>query len=159
MIKAHGLTRKFGRFLAVDSIDFEIPAGQVVGFLGPNGAGKTTTIRMICGYLRPTAGRVLIDGIDVATAPQRGQRRIGYLPESTPLYTEMRVDEYLAFRGRLFGLKRAERRGIREKVGWKPLGHWPSPTKLRQKPLGPWPSSTKLRQKLLGHRPSATELR
>ncbi|MEE8460026.1 MAG: ATP-binding cassette domain-containing protein, partial [Phycisphaerales bacterium] len=62
MITAQRLTRKFGRFLAVDAVDFEIPRGQVVGFLGPNGAGKTTTLRMICGYLRPTAGSVHVDG-------------------------------------------------------------------------------------------------
>jgi ABC-2 type transport system ATP-binding protein len=110
MIKAHGLSKKFGKFTAVDSVEFEIPRGAVVGFLGPNGAGKTTTLRMICGYLRPTAGRTLIDGIDVARHPRRVQQRLGYLPESAPLYTEMRAQEYLAFRGRMLGLRRAERR-------------------------------------------------
>jgi ABC-2 type transport system ATP-binding protein len=110
MIKAHGLSRKFGRITAVASAEFDIPAGAVVGFLGPNGAGKTTTIRMICGYLRPSAGRALVDGIDVTRHPRRVQRRLGYLPESAPLYGEMRVDEYLAFRGRLLGLGRADRR-------------------------------------------------
>ncbi len=116
MINAHHLSKKFGRFLAVDSIDFEIPQGQVVGFLGPNGAGKTTTIRMICGYLRPTSGQVLVDDIDVTAAPRRGQQRIGYLPESTPLYGEMRVDEYLTFRARLFGMPRAGRRAAMDRV-------------------------------------------
>ncbi|MHC4588636.1 MAG: ABC transporter ATP-binding protein [Planctomycetota bacterium] len=110
MIKAHGLSKQFGRFSAVDSVEFEIPRGAVVGFLGPNGAGKTTTIRMICGYLRPSSGRALIDGIDVARHRRRVQQRLGYLPESAPLYTEMRAEEYLAFRGRLLGLGRAERR-------------------------------------------------
>jgi len=110
MIKAHGLSKQFGRFSAVDSVEFEIPRGAVVGFLGPNGAGKTTTIRMICGYLRPSSGRALIDGIDVARHPRRVQRRLGYLPESAPLYTEMRAEEYLAFRGRMLGLGRADRR-------------------------------------------------
>ncbi|MHC4992571.1 MAG: ABC transporter ATP-binding protein, partial [Planctomycetota bacterium] len=110
MIKAHGLSKKFGNFTAVDSVEFEIPQGAVVGFLGPNGAGKTTTIRMICGYIRPTTGRALIDGIDVARHARRVQQRLGYLPESAPLYTEMRVQEYLAFRGRMLGLRRAERR-------------------------------------------------
>ncbi|TDJ55105.1 MAG: ABC transporter ATP-binding protein [Planctomycetota bacterium] len=110
MITAQRLTRKFGRFLAVDAVDFEIPRGQVVGFLGPNGAGKTTTLRMICGYLRPTAGSVHVDGHDMAVSPRRGQRLIGYLPESAPVYAEMRVQEYLAFRARLFGVPRAARR-------------------------------------------------
>ncbi len=104
MIAAHRLTRWFGRFPAVDSVDFQIGRGQVVGFLGPNGAGKTTTIRMICGYLRPTSGRVLVDGFDLVAHRREAQRRIGYLPETTPLYGEMRVVEYLAFRARLFGL-------------------------------------------------------
>jgi ABC-2 type transport system ATP-binding protein len=109
MIKAHGLSKKFGKFTAVDSVDFEITRGAVVGFLGPNGAGKTTTLRMICGYLRPTAGRVLLEGLDVAKFPRRAQQRLGYLPESAPLYTEMRVEEYLGFRARLLGLPRAAR--------------------------------------------------
>ena len=110
MITAQRLTRKFGRFLAVDSVDFEIPRGQVVGFLGPNGAGKTTTIRMICGYLCPTSGSVHVDGHDMAANPRRGQKLIGYLPESAPVYAEMRVEEYLTFRARLFGVPRAARR-------------------------------------------------
>ncbi len=110
MITAKRLTRKFGRFLAVDSVDFEIPRGQVVGFLGPNGAGKTTTLRMICGFLRPTAGSVSVDGHDMAAESRLGQRQIGYLPESAPLYGEMRVEEYLAFRARLFRVPRSSRR-------------------------------------------------
>ena len=110
MITTHRLTKKFGRFLAVDSVDLDIPRGQVVGFLGPNGAGKTTTIRMICGYLQPSAGVVHVDGNDMACSPRRGQQQIGYLPESAPLYTEMRVREYLAFRARLFGVPRRARR-------------------------------------------------
>ena len=109
MIVADRLSKTFGRFLAVHSIDFEIPKGQVVGFLGPNGAGKTTTLRMICGYLRPSGGRVLVDGVDVREHPRRVQKLLGYLPESAPLYADMRVDEYLAFRGRIFGLGRAQR--------------------------------------------------
>ena len=118
MITAERLTKKFGTFTAVDSVDFEIGKGQVVGFLGPNGAGKTTTIRMICGYLRPTDGRVLVDGNDMAFEPRRGQRQIGYLPESAPLYTEMRVEEYLTFRAKLFGVPRRTRElAIGEAVG------------------------------------------
>ncbi len=130
MITAQRLTKKFGIFLAVDSVDFEIGKGQVVGFLGPNGAGKTTTIRMICGYLRPSEGRVLVDGHDMAVEPRRGQRLIGYLPESAPLYTEMRVEEYLAFRAKLFGVPRRTRaRAIGEAVGRCSLGE------VRKRPI------------------------
>ena len=110
MIAARRLTKKFGQTTAVDSVDFDIPKGQVVGFLGPNGAGKTTTIRMICGYLRPTAGRVRVGGLDVTDHSLQARRQIGYLPESAPSYPEMRVGEYLKFRAGLFGLSRTDRR-------------------------------------------------
>ncbi len=130
MITAQRLTKKFGRFLAVDSVDFEIARGEVVGFLGPNGAGKTTTIRMLCGYLRPNGGRVLVDGRDMAVEPRRGQRQIGYLPESAPLYTEMRVVEYLAFRAKLFRVPRRTRaRVIDEAVQRCSLGE------VRRRPI------------------------
>ena len=111
MIAARRLTKKFGQTTAVDSVDFDIPAGDVVGFLGPNGAGKTTTIRMICGYLHPTAGHVTVGGLDVTQHSYEVRRQIGYLPESAPSYPEMRVAEYLRFRAGLFGLRRRDRRG------------------------------------------------
>ncbi|MCZ6834594.1 MAG: ABC transporter ATP-binding protein, partial [Planctomycetota bacterium] len=110
MIVAQNLTKRFGRILAVDNLNFEIPQGQVVGFLGPNGAGKSTTIRMITGFLPPTAGRVLIDAHDVALHRRWVRSRIGYLPESAPLYGEMRVREYLKYRSKLFGVPRGKRK-------------------------------------------------
>ena len=110
MIVARRLTKKFGQTTAVDSVEFDIPAGEVVGFLGPNGAGKTTTIRMICGYLHPTAGHVSVGGLDVARHSLEIRSQIGYLPESAPSYSEMRVVEYLRFRAGLFGLTRSDRR-------------------------------------------------
>ena len=110
MIAARCLTKKFGQTTAVDSVDFDIPAGQVVGFLGPNGAGKTTTMRMICGYLHPTAGHVTVGGLDVTRHSLEIRSQIGYLPESAPSYGEMRVAEYLKFRAGLFGLSRSDRR-------------------------------------------------
>jgi ABC-2 type transport system ATP-binding protein len=110
MIVAQHLTKWYGPVLAVDDLCFEIPRGEVVGFLGPNGAGKSTSIRMITGYLPPTAGRCTIDGIDVAEDSLAARQKIGYLPESTPLYNEMRVTEYLHFCGRLFGMSRGDRR-------------------------------------------------
>jgi ABC-2 type transport system ATP-binding protein len=111
MIAARGLTKHFGRFVAVDAIDFMVPRGRVVGFLGPNGAGKTTTIRMLTGFLMPSAGTVEVDNIALDRDSRSQRRRLGYLPESAPLYGEMRVEEFLHYRARLFALRRHERRG------------------------------------------------
>jgi ABC-2 type transport system ATP-binding protein len=110
MISARALTRRFGRIVAVDAIDLEVPRGQVAGFLGPNGAGKSTTIRMITGFLPPTSGTIRVDGRDVEREHAAVKQSIGYLPETTPLYGEMRVEEYLRLRWRLFGLPRSKRR-------------------------------------------------
>src|SRR5215831_1573244 len=89
------LTKNYGNFLAVDNISFEVPKGTIVGFLGPNGAGKTTTIRMLTCYMPPTSGSAKVAGFDVFHQSLEVRQNIGYLPESTPLYTEMRVAEYL----------------------------------------------------------------
>ena len=104
MIEASELTRTYGPLRAVDRLSFTVPKGSVCGFLGPNGAGKSTTIRMIAGLFPPDAGRLLVGGQDVARDPIAARRLVGYLPESTPLDPELRVDEYLRFRGRLHGL-------------------------------------------------------
>jgi len=93
----------------VQGISFELKPGQVAGLLGPNGAGKTTTIRMITGFYLPDKGRVLIGGCDTIDQAKMAHSRLGYLPESTPLYTEMRVTDYLHFRGKLFGMDRRTR--------------------------------------------------
>jgi len=114
MIVAENLSKRFGKVLAVDSVEFRIRRGQVVGFLGPNGAGKTTAIRMIAGYLRPSGGAVKVDSLDVATRGREVRRRIGYLPESAPLYHEMPVAEYLRFRAKLYGLRRRMRNRLVE---------------------------------------------
>ncbi|HVR28849.1 MAG TPA: ATP-binding cassette domain-containing protein [Thermoanaerobaculia bacterium] len=104
MIEVHGLTRRYGDFTAVEDVSFSIGSGEILGMLGPNGAGKTTTIRMITGFLPPSAGRVSIAGIDLEERSVEARRQIGYLPENVALYTEMRVREYLAYRARLEGL-------------------------------------------------------
>ena len=104
------LTKSYGNFLAVDNISFEVPKGVIVGFLGPNGAGKTTTIRMLTCYMPPTSGTATVAGHDVFLDSLNVRRNIGYLPESTPLYTEMRIREYLDFKARLRGMPRDERR-------------------------------------------------
>ena len=103
------LTKMYGTFCAVDHISFEVAKGTILGFLGPNGAGKTTTIRMLTCYMPPTSGTARVAGFDVFNNSLEVKKRIGYLPESTPLYTEMRVAEYLDFRGRLRGMDRETR--------------------------------------------------
>src|SRR2546421_14545 len=108
MISVKELTKRYARTLAVDHISFEVAKGEIVGFLGPNGAGKTTTMRMLTGFLLPTSGTATVAGFDVLEKPLEVKRRIGYLPETPPLYHEMITDEYLSFVGKLKGLSGAE---------------------------------------------------
>lgn len=103
MISVKNLSKSFGQKLAVDSISFEVKKGEVLGFLGPNGAGKSTTMRMVTGYLPPTGGEVLIDGVNVSEKPIAAKQKIGYLPESAPLYSDMTVASFLAFTGEIRG--------------------------------------------------------
>ncbi|HMN96977.1 MAG TPA: ABC transporter ATP-binding protein [Phycisphaerales bacterium] len=110
MVEAHGLTRHYGARTAVEGLSFAVPRGSITGFLGPNGAGKTTTLRMLVGVLLPSAGSIKIHGIDLGAEPRRARRLIGYLPETTPNYPELRVEQYLRFRGRLQGLGGGELR-------------------------------------------------
>lgn len=110
MIHVEQLTKYYGDYPAVRDVSFEVARGQIVGFLGPNGAGKSTTMRILAGYITATSGRATIDGKDVFWDPIEARRRIGYLPESCPLYTEMRVEEYLRFRGGLKGMGGSMRR-------------------------------------------------
>lgn len=109
MIQVTNLTKRYGPLTAVDNVTFTIDRGGVVGFLGPNGAGKTTTIRILTCYHPATCGSASIGGFDVFKDSMEVRRRVGYLPESTPLYPEMRVREYLDFRGRLRGMDRSAR--------------------------------------------------
>src|SRR5271156_1595673 len=104
MIKVEGLTKRYARKIAVDNISFEVAKGQIVGFLGPNGAGKTTTMRMLTCFLPPTSGSATVAGYDVLEQPLEVKKRIGYLPETPPLYPEMETGEYLTFVGKLKGL-------------------------------------------------------
>jgi ABC-2 type transport system ATP-binding protein len=106
MIKVQGLTKRYARNVAVDHISFEVQKGQIVGFLGPNGAGKTTTMRMLTCFMPPTEGTAEVAGFDVIKDPMEVKRRIGYLPESPPVYPDMEVDEYLDFVGRIKGVPR-----------------------------------------------------
>jgi ABC-2 type transport system ATP-binding protein len=108
MIKVEGLTKRYARTVAVDDISFEVEKGQIVGFLGPNGAGKTTTMRVLTCFLPPSAGKVNVAGFDVLENPQEVKKRIGYLPETPPLYPEMEVREYLTFVGQIKGIPAAD---------------------------------------------------
>ncbi len=108
MITVKDLTRKYAHTTAVDHISFSVDKGQIVGFLGPNGAGKTTTMRMLTCFLPPTSGAATVAGFDVLEQSMEVRKRIGYLPETPPLYLEMETAEYLRFAGRLKGLKGAE---------------------------------------------------
>lgn len=117
MIKAEQLTRRYGDFLAVDRVDFSIGQGEIVGLLGHNGAGKTTIMKMLTGYLEPSAGRILVDDIDVAEQPKVVQRSLGYLSESLPLYPEMTVVDYLEYAAELRGVAPSEQaNAVRESV-------------------------------------------
>jgi ABC-2 type transport system ATP-binding protein len=110
VISVSQLTKVYGQTLAVDRVSFEVPKGEVVGFLGPNGAGKSTTIKMLTCYLPPTSGGATVAGFDIFKQSEQVRQQLGYLPENVPLYTEMRVEEYLDFRGRLRGMDRDTRR-------------------------------------------------
>ncbi len=105
MIDVDQLTRRFGARTAVDSLTFTVPRGQIVGFLGPNGAGKSTTLKMLSGFLPPTSGTARIGGFDVVEASLEARRLLGYMPESFPVYPEMRVEEYLRFRAEIKGVR------------------------------------------------------
>lgn len=104
MITVQNLTKRYDRNVAVNDISFQVGKGQIVGFLGPNGAGKTTTMRILTCFMPPTAGRASVAGFDVMEQPLEVKRRIGYLPETPPLYPEMEVHEYLSFVARLKGI-------------------------------------------------------
>src|ERR1700722_1669275 len=108
MIKVEGLTKRYARNIAVDNISFEVEKGQIVGFLAPNGAGKTTTMRVLTCFMPPTAGTATVAGFDVPEQPFEVKKGIGFLPETPPLYPEMRTSEYLKFVGKLKGLSGSE---------------------------------------------------
>lgn len=116
MISVKQVSKWFGRVRAVSGVSLEIASGQVVGLLGPNGAGKTTTLRMITGYLPPSEGLVSVCGHDSVTDSMNARRSLGYLPEAAPLYPEMRVGDYLTYRGKLFGMARGDRKAAVARV-------------------------------------------
>ena len=108
MIEVRNLTKRYGDLIAVRDISFSAGTGQVLGFLGPNGAGKTTTMRIITGFMPATSGTVKVAGYDIFDDSYEVRKRIGYLPENPPLYTDMTVTTYLRFVGRIRGIAKAE---------------------------------------------------
>lgn len=107
-IIVEGLVKRFGAFVAVDDVSFAVGRGEIMGFIGPNGAGKSTLIRILCGLLRPSAGRALVAGIDVARDPEAVRRRIGYMSQKFSLYNDLSVVENLRFFGGIYGVPRAD---------------------------------------------------
>lgn len=116
MIEVTNLTKRYGSHVAVNHLSFRVEKGQIYGFLGPNGAGKSTTMNILTGYLAPTEGTVTIGGTDIQKEPEEAKKKIGYLPEIPPLYTEMTMEEYLKFAAELKKLPRAERKEQVEQV-------------------------------------------
>jgi ABC-2 type transport system ATP-binding protein len=113
MIEVKNLSKTYSGFRAVQDISFHVNQGEIVGFLGPNGAGKSTTMKVLAGYLPPTDGKITIAGFDVVTESLEVRKRIGYMPENVPLYTDMRVNEFLRFRAEL---KKVSRPKIKDRV-------------------------------------------
>ena len=116
MIEVESLTKDYGTVVAVRDLSFQVGKGEVVGFLGPNGAGKSTTLRILAGFLGATSGRATVAGYDVAEESLEARRAIGYMPEASPLYPELRVGEYLIFRSRAKQIPRSERRAAIERA-------------------------------------------
>ncbi|MFI5184363.1 MAG: ABC transporter ATP-binding protein, partial [Vicinamibacteria bacterium] len=111
MIEVAGLTKRYGRQTAVDGISFSVQKGEILGFLGPNGAGKTTTMRILTCFLPPTTGTARVAGYDVFESPLEVKRRVGYLPETPPLYPDMEVGTFLDFVAKIKGVAAKDRKG------------------------------------------------
>src|SRR5688500_17086066 len=116
MIEVSELTKRYRDRVAIDALNFSVKEGEILGFLGPNGAGKSTTMKILTGFLPPTEGTARVAGFDVFESPLEVKRRIGYLPETPPLYPEMSVRGYLKFVARLKGVRRAELKNEIERV-------------------------------------------
>lgn len=112
MIEVQNLVKRYGNFTALDGISFKAKEGQIVGFLGPNGAGKTTTMRILTGYMPPTAGKAIVAGYDVSTDSIDARQQVGYLPETVPLYPDMTVLGYVKFMGEIRGLKQPKKAAL-----------------------------------------------
>jgi ABC-2 type transport system ATP-binding protein len=125
MIAIHDLVKQYGAFTAVDGISLDVPEGEIHGFLGPNGAGKTTTLRMIAGLLKPTAGRIIVNGHDLAADPEAAKASLGFIPDRPFIYEKLTAGEFLRFHAGLYGMNgngTAER--VHEMLELFELGRW-----------------------------------
>ena len=125
MIAIHELVKRYGAFTAVDGVTLDVQPGEIHGFLGPNGAGKTTTLRMISGLLKPTSGRIVVNGYDMAADPERAKASLGFIPDRPFIYEKLTAGEFLRFHGGLYGLDGAgigDR--VREMLELFELGRW-----------------------------------
>ena len=116
MIEVKNVTKKYGNFLAVNNISFTVNDGEVVGFLGPNGAGKSTTMNMITGFIEPTEGTIIVNNFDIMKKPKKAKKQIGYMPENTPLYSDLTVKEFVSYMAELKLVKKAQRKEEVERV-------------------------------------------
>lgn len=116
MIEVKNITKKYGKFTAVDNLNFKVEDHEIMGFLGPNGAGKSTTMNMITGYIEPTKGKIIVNGNDISKTPKKAKRQIGYMPESVPLYNDLTVREFIKYMADLKNVKRSEKKAEIEKV-------------------------------------------
>ena len=114
MIEVKNVTKKYGNFVAVDNISFNIKEGEIIGLLGPNGAGKSTTMNMITGFIEQTEGEIIIDGYDMLKKPKKAKKEIGYMPEGVPLYTDLTVKEFVSYMAQI---KKVDRKIRKEQIG------------------------------------------
>ena len=108
MLEIQNLTKRYGKFLALDNLNLHIEKGEIFGFVGPNGAGKTTTMRIVCGLLKATSGEVYVDGVDAITNPEDIKRKVGYVPDFFGVYDNLKVMEYMEFYGSMYGMDKAD---------------------------------------------------
>ena len=133
MIEVQHLTKRYGSHTAVDDLSFTAEPGKIYGFLGPNGAGKSTTMNMMTGYLAPSEGTILYDGMDIQKEPEKAKKKIGYLPETAPVYMDMTVREYLYFAAELKRIRRQEREeAVRNALD--AAGLWEDPESFQRLP-------------------------
>ena len=116
MIEVKNVTKKYGKFVAVEDLNFSVDEHEIVGFLGPNGAGKSTTMNMITGYIEPSKGKIIINGYDISKSPKKAKKQIGYMPENVPLYNDLTVKEFIKYMAELKNVKRKDRKAEVEKV-------------------------------------------
>lgn len=108
MLEIHGLTKRYGKFLALNDLNLHIDKGEIFGFVGPNGAGKTTTMRIVCGLLKATKGTVFVDGVNAITNPEDIKRKVGYVPDFFGVYDNLKVAEYMEFYGSMYGMDKED---------------------------------------------------